>query len=304
MPYKIQNKDITEFLENSHCFFHPNAHSKICSTETNLLNLPEPLKIVECSECQLKFLNPRINQIGYNLLYKEDYYTKGSGAAGDPYKDYASEKMIYFTSKWKFLESIYPQKGSVLDIGASMGHFLKIGEDFGWKVSGLDLSQWAADYAKETFNINIFVGTLENYISNNNDEKFDVITSFHTLEHLSNPLEAVELMSSLLKPGGLIMLEVPNQFNDIFVKLTLPYQKFKAKQANPTIVHTYFFNVEILKKLVEQCGFKIVNLTTWRKGYPIYGKNKYSRYLKKSLYTFGNLFQKGDIIEITARKIK
>jgi len=304
MKYKINDKNIIEFLEESNCFFHPKAKSIVCETETKLVNLPEPLKIVECSECQLKFLNPRINQTGYNLLYKEDYYTKGTGAAGDPYKDYASEKMIYFTSKWKFLESIYSSKGSVLDIGASMGHFLKVGEDFGWKVSGLDLSQWAADYAKETFNLDVFVGTLENYISNNNTKKFDVITSFHTLEHLSNPLETVKLMNSLLKPGGLIMLEVPNQFNDLFVKLTLPYQKFKAKQANPTIVHTYFFKVKILKKVVEQCGFEIVNLITWRKGYPIYGKNKFTRYLKEGLYTFGNLFYMGDIIEITARKIK
>ena len=302
MDYKIKDKYITEFLEDADCFFHPGAQFEVCLTETKLLNLPEPLKIVQCSECKLKYLNPRINPYGYDLLYKEDYYTKGSGSAGVAYKDYAFEKIAYFTGKLKFIESIYPLKGSLLDIGASMGHFLKIAKDLGWTIDGIDLSKWASDYAKENFNIDIFVGSLEDYIKEN--QEFDVITSFHLLEHLSNPLETIKIMNSILKPGGILMIEVPNQFNDLFTKLSLPYQKYKAKQSNPTIVHTYFFNVKILTYMIRQNGFEIIKINTWRKGYPIYGKNLFTKFIKKVINNIGNIFNMGDIIEITARKIK
>jgi hypothetical protein len=56
--------------------------------------------------------------------------------------------------------------------------------------------------------------------------------------------------------------------------------------------------------MIRQNGFEIIKINTWRKGYPIYGKNLFTKFIKKVINNIGNIFNMGDIIEITARKIK
>ena len=86
--------------------------------------------------------------------------------------------------------------------------FLDEAKQQGWKVTGSDLSSWSGDYAKNNFGIHVDKGdfTQMNYP----EHHFDVIVMLDVIEHLENPLEALQSVERILKPGGALYLSTPN----------------------------------------------------------------------------------------------
>ncbi|MFQ5845460.1 MAG: class I SAM-dependent methyltransferase, partial [Planctomycetota bacterium] len=82
-------------------------------------------------------------------------------------------------------------------------------------------------------------------------EPFDVITFWDVLEHLANPRAALEAAFRRLRPGGLVLLSLPNfasyqarHFREDWYALSLPH-------------HLYHFTPATLTKLLEAAGFRV-----------------------------------------------
>lgn len=101
------------------------------------------------------------------------------------------------------------QTPSILDFGSGKGLFLHFATLKGGQVRGIESSQPRAEYARKYFGLDI---NTDYYTSGSVfNSSFDVITMFHVLEHLQNPSELMSnLVKSNLKPGGLLIAEVPN----------------------------------------------------------------------------------------------
>ena len=90
-------------------------------------------------------------------------------------------------------------------------------------------------------------GTLQHCLSNEEPGSLDLISMFHVLEHLPEPVNALRTLGEKLKPEGLIYIEVPNA-----TRLCSPHDMFfKA--------HTLYFTGSTLRNLLEIAGFKIVS---------------------------------------------
>jgi SAM-dependent methyltransferase len=148
----------------------------------------------------------------------------------------------------------YKKDGFALDIGCGNGSFLSFLKHHGWKVQGVDFSKKAADTAKKIFDIDVFVGEIDDLPFP--PRSFDYINMSHVLEHVTDPLETMKKVKSLLKNDGTVYIEVPN------------YQSYSRKiskqywYAWETPRHLYTFSPENLKKLVEAAGFEVVKLDT------------------------------------------
>ncbi len=102
----------------------------------------------------------------------------------------------------------YVQSGHLLELGCAFGYFLKQATSF-FDVYGLDISKYALEQAKrncpkaklEVWNINTGLPFR--------DEKFDVIASFDTLEHVANINFCVKEISRVLRKNGLLVLQLP-----------------------------------------------------------------------------------------------
>lgn len=107
------------------------------------------------------------------------------------------------------LNNIDSKTPSILDFGSGKGLFLHFAALKGCHVKGIESSQPRAEYARKYFGIDI---NTDYYTSGSVfNTSFDVITMFHVLEHLPNPSELMEnLVKSNLKPGGMLVAEVPN----------------------------------------------------------------------------------------------
>jgi SAM-dependent methyltransferase len=78
----------------------------------------------------------------------------------------------------------------------------------GFRVMGLDFSSEAAAVAREENGVHVVVGSLENAALS--DASFDIVTLFHVMEHVTNPRDVLKQVDRILRPGGSVILQVPN----------------------------------------------------------------------------------------------
>jgi SAM-dependent methyltransferase len=133
----------------------------------------------------------------------------------------------------------------VLDFGCGEGTFVRQAKDEGWSAVGVDLNEALIDAANVHWGFNdLYKMTLEELLKTG--WKFDAIYSNQVFEHLRRPVEVGVALTTLLAPGGLIYLEVPNA-NRIreFVS--------RGQTLDPTS-HFNHFTVETLSRLIERIG--------------------------------------------------
>ncbi|OOC47843.1 hypothetical protein B0684_12935 [Thioalkalivibrio versutus] len=134
------------------------------------------------------------------------------GAAGDEhlYAQLQKFEWYYDSDKWEFdaALSLIPRESRILEVGVGVGHFMGKAKRNGHHVSGVELNTKAAEYVREQ-GFEVFERDL-NELGSHNSEPFDVVCSFQVLEHVSDPRSFIEGMIGVLKPGGKIILSVPN----------------------------------------------------------------------------------------------
>lgn len=151
--------------------------------------------------------------------------------------------LYQFVKKWslhKKTKLIFDQNndvGTLLDIGAGTGDFLKVAKEKGWQVYGMEPNENAMKLASEK-------GIeLKSTLNDFDGKQFDVITLWHVLEHIPNLNETILKLSNLVKPNGTLIIAVPN-FKSYDAK---HYGKFWAAFDVPR--HLWHFSKESVKNL-------------------------------------------------------
>lgn len=145
-------------------------------------------------------------------------------------------------AKWQLdhLEK-YTSPGKVFDVGAAGGFFMKAARDRGWEVEGNDVSDAAIKWAKENFNLSIHYDFFEDIDLLENE--YDAVVLWNTLEHTHDPAETINIVKRILKPNGLIYIQVPET----------PTPALLRRYYEP--YHFYEFNFKSLSHYLESQGF-------------------------------------------------
>src|SRR5574343_1890386 len=207
----------------------------------------------------------------FSLLYNKEYDilktepTPSLDVLGKYYEsdDYMShtdskrslfEKLYHFVkvraikSKVALVTKENKSKGNLLDIGAGTGDFLNEANKQGWTTLGYEPNNSAKILAENkgvVFTDDIFV--LPN-------ASFDVITMWHVLEHVPNLEEYIANLKRLLKPGGTIIIAVPNykSFDAQY------YGRFWAAYDVPR--HLWHFSKTSIKRLFSDQDLKLFHV--------------------------------------------
>ena len=163
-------------------------------------------------------------------------------------KAYHFVKTIALKNKLNLINSLQPNKGSILDIGAGTGDFLSVAKENGWHTIGLEPSEKAKAIAKKKG-----VSFVED-TSELGDHSFDVISMWHVLEHVPNLENQIKELKRLLKLNGTLIIAVPN-FKSFDAK---HYGKFWAAYDVP--IHFWHFSKTAIKMLFEKEEMKLVKV--------------------------------------------
>jgi len=150
-----------------------------------------------------------------------------------------------------------PSRGLLLDVGCGNGEFLMQMRRFGWRVQGVEPDPVAAEHARCS-GLDVMPGVLE--AAGLPAQSCDVITMNHVIEHLADPLRALEECRRLLTANGWLVLVTPNV-------ASLGHQWFRrAWRGLEPPRHLFLFSLATLRSSVERAGLTVLSLRTSSKG--------------------------------------
>jgi 2-polyprenyl-3-methyl-5-hydroxy-6-metoxy-1,4-benzoquinol methylase len=187
---------------------------------------------------------PSLENLG-KYYESEDYISHTDNKRSLFEKLYHFIKGIALKNKLNLINSLQPQKGKILDIGAGTGDFLSVAKNDGWQTIGVEPSDRAKSIA-----INKGVSFVEK-ISELENYSFDVISMWHVLEHVPDLDQQIKELKRLLKPTGTLIIAVPN-FKSFDAK---HYGKFWAAFDVP--IHFWHFSKTAIKILFEKEEMKL-----------------------------------------------
>lgn len=149
-----------------------------------------------------------------------------------------------------FLDNSLPA-GDILDVGCGPGEFLAECRKKGFCVWGVDIAERNIQEAKRRYAITTITrGTLRDFIVAHPEKKFDIISFFEIIEHLHDPVAFFEDIKRVLKPGGRIVMSVPN-----VDRFGGPAEK---EETPPN--HLFRWRERALRQFLSRMGFKDIQI--------------------------------------------
>ena len=314
-----------------------NRFDTILTGRDHLTRLGGEFSLVRCATCELVITNPRpaMDSLGY--FYPKDYspyeadevhkptwwqrllersalssfYGYPNQPAGPLTRLLGQLALRKFPTRRKRHEWFpYRDGGRLLDVGCGGGVFLERMRDFGWQVSGLELAADVARRVEQRTGITIHIGTLPH--SDLAPQSFDAVTMWHVLEHVPDPRQILRCAAELLRPRGLLVVEVPNIASDTFERfgnnwdgLELPrhFQHFSPKTLQAMLPVGAFRNIEVQqmgsRSLIKRSAARAV----------ANGCGEYAGWLGKGKSYFTDLAartesnNRGDLIRLVAERV-
>ncbi len=219
-------------------------------TANDYLVSGESFDIMECEKCTLRFTTPIPNEDEIINYYESDKYISHTKRVTSIFDlIYKIVRKFTLRSKRKTVERILQkQSGTLFDIGCGTGELLKVMKQAGWQITGLEENARAQKLAKTNTN-SIIMNQAEFF---KGKQKYDVITLWHSLEHLHELDKYLNKISISLNANGVIMIAVPN------------YESFDAEYykqdwaAYDVPRHLYHFSPKAMVMLMEKFNFKLI----------------------------------------------
>jgi len=235
----------------------PNATCILCGSRKGFEQIADHLRdsqqhsVIRCINCGHVQIAPLPSPEDDKRFYDENRQAKNIGERTEI--DHLRTVESYDTiRRTKFIVSRFPQAITVLDVGCGHGFFLAEMSCLGYRVKGIEISRERRTVAEKVttaaiLNVDLLESTPEL-------EAFDVITMFHLLEHLSDPVKFCKILRRYLTEQGSLVIEVPN-LDDLMLEACPPYRSFWWQRA-----HISYFNRNTLHRVLVEAGYSDIGI--------------------------------------------
>lgn len=189
------------------------------------------------------------------------------------YKKIMEENMDYFMKKWGlnadyyrnfnpfFISKIPKTVKRILDIGCGMGALgLELKNHGNVYVDGIEINDKAAQIASKVLD-KVYIGDAEKIINELPKGYYDVVALGDVIEHLFNPWEFIKKVKKVLKKNGIILSSIPNISNISIIKSLLSGQWEYVDSGLLDRTHIRFFTYNSIKKMFDDAGYYIKDVT-------------------------------------------
>lgn len=229
----------------------------LCGAEqgARLFDAADPLSsdrfdVRRCPRCRLVYVSPRPSQERMRAYYPDGYFGKRHPVF----------KEFFMGLRVRALRG--RSRGRVLDIGCGRGDFLMACRREGWEVAGVEQSGTPIMELRAGLGLDV-VATED--LAAQPDSTFDAVTMWHVFEHLVDPREMLRQSHRLLRPDGVLVLEVPN------------FGSWQARMGFPCWFHLdvprhlLHFDRAALTAILEAEGFRAETWGTFSAEYDVFG---------------------------------
>lgn len=227
-----------------------------------------------CAACDIYFASA-LDSDELMMYYPKSYYTNEEGNFILRALSNLRVRNRAKSVEWR------ANKGRALDIGVGRGKVLSELQRRGWSVSGTD---WNGNNAKDVSErLNVQVEGGEGAMKAFEDNCFDVVSLFHVLEHDENPVALLKEVYRVLKPGGRLLVAVPNArsaVRSIFKRFWFGYDLPR---------HRLVFTPRSLRNTLENSGFNLDRLTGCFSDELLDVRGSFGLYLNNRKVNFGVL---------------
>ena len=210
-------------------------------------------RYVECDGCDVAYANPVLAAVGLESAYDDAAFDSKQEA------EFASRTYLDLVRK---LRGRLPRARSALDIGTGEGSFLERLLELGFsRVAGVEPSAAAIAAAAERVRPLIVHGVFDR--ASFGDERFDLVTCFQTIEHVSDPAALCREAYEAVAPGGAFLLVCHDR--RAFLNRTL-------KHLSPImdVEHLQLFSASSARELLARAGFTSITVESFSNRYPVH----------------------------------
>jgi 2-polyprenyl-3-methyl-5-hydroxy-6-metoxy-1,4-benzoquinol methylase len=213
----------------------------------------EIFQVVECNDCGLGFVNPRPTFQEMAKYYPAGYYRSPGTKSFDKYL------ARRFSVQASHLQGVRNGSGplTLLDVGCANGDFPRYMAAHGWKVAGVEVSDWA----NRTTDFPIYHQEFQDIPVC--EPTYDVVTAWAVLEHVHDPATYFRKASQVLKPGGLFVFLVPNFHSTA--------SRYLFCEDVPR--HLFFFTDPTVSRYLENSGLALEKVDNNRNIYKVAPQN-------------------------------
>ena len=215
--------------------------------------------IIDCGPCGFKHALPLPDPAAMEHAYREDYYAQEKPTflthAGE---DQAWAELAQTDRLESFEKILGPGRRRLLDIGSGPGFFLATAKARGWQVKGIEPSRQAAQHAR-----GLGVEVVEGFFNAATAPtlgRFDAVHLNNVLEHIADPAALLSLAIGLLEPGGLLCVNVPNDFSPLQIAGRAAVGAGEWWIAPPH--HLNYFDFDSLAALLTRLGLGVTERMT------------------------------------------
>ena len=213
--------------------------------------------LFRCGNCRSHFIWPQPTREAIAAFYPTGYWREREESPGLLAR--AQSRYVDLMLNWDLMSWVrrmnLPAGARFLDIGCSRGDWLALIRRAGFRAEGIEADPRAAAYARDHHGISVSEVDVDEWSPE--PGSYDAISFFHLLEHLRKPRRLLASCHGALRPGGKILLRVPN-FSSWQGRL------FGARWKGLEIPrHLLHFHPRALAELVEREGFVVERLSTW-----------------------------------------
>ena len=208
-------------------------------------------RVVECEGCGLMRLDPCPSPEELRRYYPDEYWfaprEDAASRLEETYRRFVLRDHMGF-----ILRAVKDTRdaGIILDVGCGGGLILRLLQERGLRVAGLDNSLAAAAAAWKHNRVPVLSGQLENAPLASGSCR--AVTMFHVVEHLSDPAAYLTAARELLAEDGRLIVQVPNAACWQFLLLGAHWNGVDVPR------HLVNYRERDLERLLDRCGFEIV----------------------------------------------
>ena len=205
--------------------------------------------LCRCRACGVAFLNPRLDEAALKRLYSSWYGDEFARSWQDP--EFRGRRLAGIERNYlRHLRRWASPPGSLLDVGCGTGELIEVAAAHGWSSEGLEWDAIAADNARRLSGRPVTVAPLAD--AGLAPGSFDVVTMFDYLEHSMAPGSDLDQAKSLLRPGGILVVRVPN-IGGWVARLTGPRWAYLISN------HLTLYTIPVLSRALADRGYEVLS---------------------------------------------